>query len=113
MWDGLLAPSGMPQPVIARIHNEVFKLLVEPNVRQSMEREELTPVGSAPQVFGDRLKSETAGWAKVVKASISLWNGIRGRTSGRFLSELVKTRGIVGQYPVSHGGTRNPFIQQI
>jgi tripartite-type tricarboxylate transporter receptor subunit TctC len=67
-WYGLLAPSGTPHLVITRIHDEVIKLLGDPDVRQSMEREGLTPVGSTPEVFAARLKAETQEWAKITKA---------------------------------------------
>jgi tripartite-type tricarboxylate transporter receptor subunit TctC len=67
-WYGLLAPSGTPQPIIMKLHDEVIKTLADADVRQSMEREGLSPVGSAPQAFEERIKSETEEWAKIIKA---------------------------------------------
>lgn len=66
-WYGLLAPVGTPQPVITRMHDEVVKMLADPDVQQSMEREGLTPVGSTPAEFAARLTAETQQWAKVIK----------------------------------------------
>jgi tripartite-type tricarboxylate transporter receptor subunit TctC len=66
-WYGLLAPTGTPQPVIATLHDQLTKALADPAVQKSMENEGLTPEISTPQVFEDRIKSDTETWSKLVK----------------------------------------------
>ena len=68
-WYGVLAPRGTPQPVVTRLHDELVKSLADPDVRNSMAREGLTPIGSEPQVLADRIRDQTAFWAPVVKAA--------------------------------------------
>jgi tripartite-type tricarboxylate transporter receptor subunit TctC len=68
-WYGVLAPAGTPKPVIARLHDELVRILKLPDVTQRLEGLGFEIVGSTPEAFGAYIKSETAKWAKVVKAS--------------------------------------------
>jgi tripartite-type tricarboxylate transporter receptor subunit TctC len=66
-WYGLLAPSGTPQPVIAKLHDQMVKTLADPEVQKSMENEGLTPETDTPEAFAARIKSDTDTWSKLVK----------------------------------------------
>jgi tripartite-type tricarboxylate transporter receptor subunit TctC len=68
-WQGVLAPAGTPPTVIAKINGELVDLLKTPAMRERMAREGADPVGSTPQQFGERVKSEVDKWAKVAKAA--------------------------------------------
>ncbi|OHE89573.1 MAG: hypothetical protein A3G75_13640 [Verrucomicrobia bacterium RIFCSPLOWO2_12_FULL_64_8] len=68
-WYGVLAPAGTPRPFVARLHGELVKILKLPDVVQRLEGLGFELVGSTPEQFGAYIKSETAKWAKVVKAS--------------------------------------------
>jgi len=68
-WQGMLAPAGTRPKVIAKINGEVIELLKTPAMRERMAREGADAVGSSPQQFGQRLKSEVDKWARVAKAA--------------------------------------------
>ena len=68
-WNGVLAPAGTPQPIIARMHGAIVAALREPEVRSRMASFGFEPIGNTPEAFGEFLKSDSARWAKVVKES--------------------------------------------
>src|SRR5688572_25937037 len=68
-WYGVLAPAGAPQPVVVRLHRELVKVLKLPDVVQRLDALGFEMVGSTPEQFSSYMRTETAKWAKVVKAS--------------------------------------------
>jgi tripartite-type tricarboxylate transporter receptor subunit TctC len=68
-WYGLLAPTGTPRAITARLHSEYAKALALPGVKQRLENLGFEIVASPPDVFGAYIKTEIVKWAKVVKAS--------------------------------------------
>ena len=69
-WYGLLAPAGTPKTVIARLHDEVVKILQSPEMKDRF----LTtiggdPVGNTPEAFAATVRNDMARWAKIVKES--------------------------------------------
>jgi tripartite-type tricarboxylate transporter receptor subunit TctC len=66
-WQGMLAPGGTPRNVVGKINGELLALLKTPAMRQRMEREGADPVGSSPEDFAKRVKSEVLKWSKVAK----------------------------------------------
>jgi tripartite-type tricarboxylate transporter receptor subunit TctC len=68
-WNGLLAPSGTPAPVIAKLHGEIVKALGDREVRERIATFGFEPVGNTPEEFGEFVKADIARWAKVVKES--------------------------------------------
>ncbi|MBI4192012.1 MAG: tripartite tricarboxylate transporter substrate binding protein [Betaproteobacteria bacterium] len=68
-WQGLLAPAGTPREVMARLFQEVSRILKLPDVRDRMVASGSDPVGSRPEEFAAYIKVETIKWAKVIKQS--------------------------------------------
>ncbi|MDO8551985.1 MAG: tripartite tricarboxylate transporter substrate binding protein [bacterium] len=68
-WYGVLAPAKTPRPIINRLNSEITKVLAMPDVKNFLFNQGLDPAPCTPEKFGDYIKSETAKWAKVVKAS--------------------------------------------
>ena len=68
-WYGLMAPTGTPADIVARLNAEMLKLLQNPDVRAKMMAQgyEVTP--STPKEMGDSMQSATTRWAHVVKTS--------------------------------------------
>jgi len=66
---GLIAPRGVPRPIIDALHHEVAQILKLPEVRERLAAEGGVAVGSTPDEFAAYLRSEIAKWAKVVQAS--------------------------------------------
>lgn len=68
-WNGLIAPAGTPQPVLAKIHDAVVDVLNEPDVRDKLRTQMMEPVGSTPAEFKARIADEIARWTPVIKAA--------------------------------------------
>jgi tripartite-type tricarboxylate transporter receptor subunit TctC len=69
-WFGLFAPAATPQPVIARLHAELRKVLLEPKFREEViERQLFVAVASSPEEFAEFLKSEREIAAHLVRIS--------------------------------------------
>jgi tripartite-type tricarboxylate transporter receptor subunit TctC len=68
-WFGFMAPAGTPQPVIAKVHADVVKVLAMADVRERMLEQIAEPLGSTPQEYATFIAAEIAKWAKVVKES--------------------------------------------
>ena len=68
VWIGFLAPAGTPKPIIARLHDEIVKVLRDPQV----QKEKLSPIGldviaSTPERYMEVMKSDLALYARIVK----------------------------------------------
>jgi tripartite-type tricarboxylate transporter receptor subunit TctC len=68
-WQGVFAPAGTRNEIVAKISGELARMLDMPEIRTRISREGADPVGSTPEAFAARVKSEIAKWSKVIKAS--------------------------------------------
>lgn len=68
-WYGVIGPASMPEPIVARLHGELVKILNSPEVRERIVNDGSEPVGSAPEAFRQFMLADAAKWAKVVKES--------------------------------------------
>src|SRR3546814_6418965 len=66
-WFGLLAPSGTPQPVIDKLNTAVNKVLQNKSVVEKLEAEGSLVLGGSPEQFKQRLETDTALWAQVIR----------------------------------------------
>ena len=68
-WNGFLAPARTPRPIIARLNEEVVRILHAPETKAVLMNEGSEPVGNKPEEFGAIIKSEIAKWTKVIQAA--------------------------------------------
>ena len=68
-WIGVLAPSGTPRDIIARLHAEIVKILAMPDVKQRFSTQGFDIIASTPEQFAIQIKSDLAKWARVIRAS--------------------------------------------
>ncbi len=68
-WFGLLVPTGTPRDIVARLHTEIAKVTRLPDVQKQLEGQGATTIGNTPEQFAAYIKSESAKWEKVLKAS--------------------------------------------
>jgi tripartite-type tricarboxylate transporter receptor subunit TctC len=68
-WQGILAPSRTPPDTIARLNNEVARILKLPDVREVLVSQGTTPLATGPQETGRWLAEEKDRWSKVIKES--------------------------------------------
>src|SRR5438477_12676449 len=68
-WYGVIGPAGMPAPLVERLHQELLRVLAQPDVRERIVNDGSEPGGSAPREFRDFMAADPAKGAKVVKES--------------------------------------------
>lgn len=68
-WFGILAPAGTPKEIVNKLQQEISRALLSPAVNAKLVAQGADPVGNTPEQFAAFIKSETAKWARVVKAS--------------------------------------------
>ena len=67
-WNGVLAPAGTPNAIIARLSREIQAIIRSPEVNREVSQLGFTPVGSTPEAFRKHIAEEIEKWAKVIKA---------------------------------------------
>jgi tripartite-type tricarboxylate transporter receptor subunit TctC len=68
-WYGVIGPANLPQPILTRLHEELVKILNQPDVRSRIESDGSQPVGSSPEEFRRFMRADMDKWAKLVKES--------------------------------------------
>ena len=66
-WNGLVAPAGVSQDIVNRIHGPVAAALKSPAGREAMLHNGAIVSGGTPAEFTAFIKAEAAKWAKVAK----------------------------------------------
>jgi tripartite-type tricarboxylate transporter receptor subunit TctC len=72
-WNGILAPTGTPRPIVERLNREIVKVVRSPEFLQVLAGEGATPVGNAPAEFEAIIRADVKKWAKIIKDA-----GLRG-----------------------------------
>lgn len=68
-WNGMLAPAKTPQAIIAKLNAEVAKIVHLPETAGVLIHDGAEPVGNTSEEFAAVIRTETAKWAKVIKAA--------------------------------------------
>lgn len=68
-WYGVIGPANMPAPLVARLHEELLRILNQPDVKSRIESDGSEPVGSSPGEFRRFMRADMDKWAKLVKES--------------------------------------------
>jgi tripartite-type tricarboxylate transporter receptor subunit TctC len=67
-WFGLLAPAGIPKPLVARLNTAINRALKDPEVREQLSRQGADPLGGPPEEFATIISRDIERWKKVVSA---------------------------------------------
>ena len=68
-WFGIMAPAGLPKPVLDRLHSEIVKAMATAELKTLFNRLGAEPGGNAPQEFAAFIERERAKYARIVKLS--------------------------------------------
>jgi tripartite-type tricarboxylate transporter receptor subunit TctC len=68
-WYGVIGPANLPAPVVAKLHDELVRILKLPEVNKRIVADGSEPVGSSPEDFRQFMLADLAKWAKLVKES--------------------------------------------
>ena len=67
-WYGLLAPGGTPAAVVEQLAKDAADILGVAAVREQLKAQGLTEVLMKPTEFAAHIRTETAQWARIIKA---------------------------------------------
>jgi tripartite-type tricarboxylate transporter receptor subunit TctC len=66
-WYGIVARSGTPPEIIAKLHDDMAEALRQPDVVKKLEDLGLEPVGDTPREFQAVIDAETKKWGDIVR----------------------------------------------
>ncbi|HYC45235.1 MAG TPA: tripartite tricarboxylate transporter substrate binding protein [Burkholderiales bacterium] len=64
---GLIAPAGLPKPLVARLQNETLKVARSAEFREFLAQQAYEPLSLDSDQFSVRIRTELAKWQKVVR----------------------------------------------
>lgn len=65
-WYGVLAPTGTPPAIVARLSRELVAIVSEPEMRSQMAGRGIDAVGTGSDAFAKLIRDETERWHRVV-----------------------------------------------
>ena len=68
-WFGLVSPAAVPRDIVSKLNAEVMRIVGLEDVKRNLASQGAYPLVMTPDEFGAFMKTETAKWAKIVKAS--------------------------------------------
>ncbi|MGZ8264105.1 MAG: tripartite tricarboxylate transporter substrate binding protein [Burkholderiales bacterium] len=68
-WYGALAPAGLPQPLLQKLHADITAVLSAPDLRERFGAQSIDLVTTTPAGFAALIKSEIPKWGKIVRSS--------------------------------------------
>lgn len=68
-WSGLLAPAGTPAPVLARLQQEMARIMALPNVVERLGKLDIKPVGGSSADFARTIAQEIELWTQVARTN--------------------------------------------
>jgi tripartite-type tricarboxylate transporter receptor subunit TctC len=68
-WQAMFAPAGTPKAIQQRLHDEVNKILAQPDVKERLAKLGMEPGQMTTEQFTAFQKAEVAKWAQLVKAA--------------------------------------------
>jgi tripartite-type tricarboxylate transporter receptor subunit TctC len=68
-WNGMMARTGTPQPIIDRLQKEIAALVRDPDIVKRFATLGAVPIGNSQAEFAQFLREETDRYTKLVKAA--------------------------------------------
>src|SRR5439155_21543313 len=65
-WYGLLAPSGTPRAIVARLGAEATNIVRSAEMREKLTAQGAEAVGGTPEEYAVVIRAETATWSRVI-----------------------------------------------
>ena len=67
-WFGLLAPTGTPADVVAKLNAETNLAFKQPEIAERLLSLGMTPVGGTPEQFGLFIRADIDKWTKLIRS---------------------------------------------
>jgi tripartite-type tricarboxylate transporter receptor subunit TctC len=68
-WTGVIAPAGVPRPIVDRLNAAINKALASEAFKEKFAKIGDEPAGGTPEEFAETIKTDSAKWADVIKRS--------------------------------------------
>jgi tripartite-type tricarboxylate transporter receptor subunit TctC len=68
-WYGMIAPRGLPAPVLDRLNKVLNETIADPIIRERLTKAGVLARGSSVEKFGTHIAGEYARWNKVREAA--------------------------------------------
>jgi tripartite-type tricarboxylate transporter receptor subunit TctC len=68
-WSGVIAPAGLPRPVLDRLNKAINAALVVPETKERFLQLGSEGGGGTPEQFAELIRRDSAKWAEVVRRS--------------------------------------------
>ena len=68
-WYAVMVPTGTPRAIVERLNKESNNAIQSADVNARLKGSGVEPEALTPEQLGEKIKAETARWAKVVKAA--------------------------------------------
>jgi tripartite-type tricarboxylate transporter receptor subunit TctC len=66
---GVVAPTGTPKPVLARLNTEFNRVLQLPAIREKLAAQGIDAAGGTPEEFAARMRADRNIYSQVIKAT--------------------------------------------
>ena len=68
-WYAAFVPANTPSQIIQKLNGDINTVLRDPQVREAIEKQGMSPVGGTPQRLAELVKNEIPRWNRVVSAA--------------------------------------------
>ena len=68
-WSGVIAPAGLPRPILERLNKAINAAIVAPETRERFTQLGSEGGGGTPEEFAELIRRDSAKWAEVVRRS--------------------------------------------
>lgn len=68
-WFGVMAPAGVSDAIVTRLHSVLADIMKQPTVRERILAIGIEPMSTTPQEFASFIRAEIPKWARVIEAS--------------------------------------------
>lgn len=68
-WNGLMAPAGLPQPIVAKLNTAINEIMNRKDIVEKLAVMEQYPLTGTPQQFTTHIKEQTERWGSVIKTA--------------------------------------------
>jgi tripartite-type tricarboxylate transporter receptor subunit TctC len=66
-WFALMAPAGTPKAILQTLHTEITRALADPEVREKLNAQGLTPRGTSPDELAKAMRTQLARYGALIK----------------------------------------------
>ena len=68
-WQAIFAPAKTPEPIVTRLHDEIRKILAEPDMQDKLKGFGMEPADMTVAQISAFQQAEVSKWAQVIKAA--------------------------------------------